>query len=259
MGTVKLLGFVLVCASIVLAGGCSSELQDLRIQNETQQKQIDALRAELAAKTLELDQLNRQLAGAREKGGIEVETLEQKIAALKEDLAKKQELIDSMQKKLLYGGAQLPVELSTKLEDFAKEQQNMVTYDASRGIVKFKSDLLFEMGSDKVASEAVKAIKSLCGILNSQEAKGFDVIIVGHTDDIPIEKPDTRAKHPTNWYLSAHRAISVLNLMAESNLDPKRMSVRGFSEYRPVAENKPNKKGNPLNRRVEIYIVPEGT
>jgi len=258
MQIVKLSVVFLVCACIVLASGCNSQLKDLQIQNQTQQKRIDQLQAELSAKSLELDQLNRQLDDAGKKGGIEVETLEQKIAALKEDLAKKNELIASMQQKLLYGGAALPVELTTKLEDFAK-QYDLVTFDASRGIVKFKSDLLFELGSDKVASEATKAVKSLCEILNSQEAKGFDIIIAGHTDDIPIEKPATREKHPTNWYLSVHRSISILDVMAENKIDHKRMSVRGFGEYRPVAENKPGKKGNPLNRRVEIYIVPEGT
>jgi chemotaxis protein MotB len=253
----KLSGIILICACIVLAVGCNPELEDLRVQNETQQKQIDALRAEVAAKNIELDKLNRELADAKEKGSIDVETLEQKIAALKEDLAKKQELIDSMQKKLLYGGTQLPVELSTKLEDFAK-QYDLVTYDASRGIVKFKSDLLFEVGSDKVTPEAAKAIKSLCEILNTEEAKKFDIVIAGHTDNIPIEKPATKAKHPNNWYLSVHRAVSVLNVMAEDKIDPKRMSARGFGEYRPIAENKAGNKGNPLNRRVEIYIVPEG-
>ena len=257
MRMVKLSGIFLVCGCVVLASGCNQELQDLRVQNQTQQKQIDALRAEVAAKSLELDQLNRQLADAREKGGIEVETLTQKIAALEQDVANKQDLIASMQKRLLYGAA-LPVELTTKLEDFAK-QHEMVTYDAGRGIVKFKSDLLFEKGSDTVASDAAVAVKALCGILNSEEAKGFDVIIAGHTDDIPILKPETKAKHPTNWHLSGHRAISVLNVMAESNIDAKRMSIRGFSEYRPIAPNKENQGGNPLNRRVEIYIVPEGT
>ncbi len=257
MRIATLSGVFLAITCILLASGCSSELKDLRIQNETQQKRIDNLQAELAAKKLELDQLNRQLDEAGKKGGIEVETLEQKIAALEEDIAKKNELVASMQEKLLHGGAQLPVELTTKLEDFAKEHE-MVTYDASRGIVKFKSDLLFEKGSDTVASDAVEAVKSLCEILSSEEAEGFDVIITGHTDDIPIEKPETRQKHPTNWHLSTHRAISVLNVMAESNVDLERMSVRGFGEYRPIAENKPNKKGNPLNRRVEIFIVPEG-
>jgi chemotaxis protein MotB len=248
---------LLVCIFIVLVSGCNSELEDLKSRNAIQQKEIDTLRADVAAKNLELDRLSRELADAKEKGGIDVETLEQKIAALTEDLAKKQELIDSMQKRLLYGGTQIPVELSTKLEDFA-EQYDLVTYDANLGVVKFKSDLLFEVGSDKVAADAVKAIKSLCEILNSEEAKKFDIVIAGHTDDIPIEKPATLAKHPNNWYLSVHRAVSVLNVMAENKIDPKRMSARGFGEYRPAADNKPNKKGNPLNRRVEIYIVPEG-
>jgi len=114
------------------------------------------------------------------------------------------------------------------------------------------------VGSDKVAAEAIKAIQSLCEILNSEEAKKLDIVIAGHTDDIPIGKPATLAKHPNNWYLSVHRAVSVLNVMAENKIDPKRMSARGFGEYRPIADNKPDKKGNPLNRRVEIYIIPEG-
>jgi chemotaxis protein MotB len=143
------------------------------------------------------------------------------------------------------------------LEDFAKDKE-MVEYDSSRGIVKFKSDLLFEPGSDIVAPTAGEVIKSLCKIMNSEQGKKFDVIIAGHTDDIRIGKPETREKHPTNWHLSAHRAISVLDIMSNSGISPERMSVRGFGEFRPIAPNAPNKKGNSQNRRVEIYIVPQG-
>jgi len=257
MRTVKLSLIFLLCVCVFLVSGCGSELQDLRIQNDTQRERIAGLESDLQANALQLDQLKRQLAAAKESGNIEIESLQQEIAALEEDIAKKEELIASMQERLLIGGGALPVELSTLLEDFAKEN-DMVTYDATRGIVKFKSDLLFEKGSDKVASSAVGAVKSLCGILNSEEAKKFDVIIAGHTDDIPIMKPATRAKHPTNWHLSAHRAIAVLNVMASNNIESKRMSVRGFGEYRPFMENKPNKGGNPQNRRVEIYIVAKG-
>jgi chemotaxis protein MotB len=257
MQTVKLPAILSLCVCVLLLNGCNSELQDLRIQNNTQQKLIDQLQAELAANKLQLEQMKKQLAAAQQKDSIEVESLQQQIAALEEDLAKKKDLIASMQQRLLMGGAALPVELSTLLEDFAKKH-DMVDYDSSRGIVKFKSDLLFEKGSDKVAASAIEAVKSLTTILNSEQGKKFDVIIAGHTDDIPIQKPETRAKHPTNWHLSSHRAIAVLNVMESNNIKPERMSVRGFSEYRPVAENKPNKGGNPQNRRVEIYIVAEG-
>jgi chemotaxis protein MotB len=163
-----------------------------------------------------------------------------------------------MQKRLLLGGAALPVELNTLLEDFAKQRPDLVTFDANRGVVKFKSDLLFELGSDKVAASAVEAVKALCGILNTEEGKKFDVIIAGHTDDVRIAIEATREKHPTNWHLSVHRAISVLDIMVSNNIDPTRLSVRGFGEYRPTVPNLPGKKGNPQNRRVEIYIVPKG-
>jgi chemotaxis protein MotB len=189
--------------------------------------------------------------------GIETATLQEKLAALEKAIEDKQALIDSMKNQLLYGGAQLPVELSTMLEDFAAKEE-MVTYDSSRGIVKFKSDLLFEPGSDKVAPSAIETIQSLCKILAIEQAKEFDIIVAGHTDDIPIGKPATRAKHPTNWHLSAHRAISVLNVMSRNNIAASRLSARGFGEYRPVVPNKPNKKGNAQNRRVEIYIVAKG-
>ena len=253
----KLSAGFFVCVFLVLLNGCNAELKDLKIQNDTQRKQIAELRSEAQATEVELEQLKRQLAAAEDKSAIEQEALQQKITALEQDLAKKNELIASMQNQLLYGGATLPVELSTMLEDFA-EKEAMVTYDESRGIVKFKSDLLFEKGSDKVTPDAVNAVKSLCGILNSEQGKRFDIIIAGHTDDIPILKPETRQKHPTNWHLSAHRAISVLEVMEASKVDSKRMSVRGFSEFRPIVPNKPDKKGEPQNRRVEIYIVPKG-
>jgi chemotaxis protein MotB len=258
MRTVKLSVLFLLC-SFVAINGCISEQQykDLKVQNDTQQKRIAELESELQTAKVSLEQLKRQLESAEGRGGIEVSALQQKITALEEDLGKKKELIASMQQQLLYGGASLPVELSTMLEDFAKDKE-MVEYDSSRGIVKFKSDLLFEPGSDVVAPAAGEVVKALCKILNSEQGKKFDIIIAGHTDDIRIGKPDTRTKHPTNWHLSAHRAISVLDIMAGGGISSERMSVRGFGEFRPIAPNKPEKKGNPQNRRVEIYIVPKG-
>lgn len=257
MRTVKLSVFLLTCTCLLLLTGCNSELKNLKVQNNTQQKRIAELESELQTAKVQFEQLKRQLETAEGRGGVELSALQQKIAALEEDLAKKKELISTMQKQLLYGGASLPVELSTMLEDFAKGKE-MVEYDANRGVVKFKSDLLFEPGSDEVAPAAGEVIKALCQILNSEQGKKFDIIIAGHTDDIRIGKPDTRAKHPTNWHLSAHRAISVLDIMSNNGVNPERMSVRGFGEFRPIAPNAPNKKGNPQNRRVEIYIVPQG-
>ncbi len=64
--------------------------------------------------------------------------------------------------------------------------------------------------------------------------------------------------YPTNRALSSHRAISVVEQMEKNGIEPKRLSTRGFGEYRPLEPNAPNKKGTPKNRRVEIYIVSSG-
>ena len=252
MRTVKLSVFIVVLACIVPLAGCGGE-QDLRMRNASLNKRKADLESQLQAMTLELQQLKRQLSDAKSLTDIDKVALEEKIAALEIHLGKKDELIARMREQCL-GGMALPPDLSTMLEEFA-EKEDMVTFDAEKGIVKFKSDLLFKSGSDAVLPAAAAAVKSLCTILNTKEAAELDIIIAGHTDDQPIRF--ARANHPTNWHLSVHRAISVLNIMSTSNVAGKRMSVRGFGEMRPIAPNDPG-KGSPQNRRVEIYIVPKG-
>ena len=253
MRTVKLSALLLLCVSMVVLSGCQ-EMQDLKMRNAALNKRKADLESQVQAMTLELQQLKAQLGDARQRSGIDVNALQQKITALEIHLGKKDELIARMREQCL-GGAVLPVESSTLLEEFA-EKEEMVTYDPVKGIVKFKSDLLFKSGSDAVMPAAAAAVKSLSTILNSTEATDFDIIIAGHTDDQPIRF--AKANHPTNWHLSVHRAISVLNIMSASNVAQSRMSVRGFGELRPVVPNNPGNKGNAQNRRVEIYIVPKG-
>jgi len=241
---------------MVFVNGCDSQMKDLETRNRTQQARITDLEGQLQAAQLKLAELTRQLDAANSIGGVEVDALRQKIAALEEDIAKKTALIESMQTNLM-GVSPLPVELNTALEDFARGS-DMIEYDASKGLVKFKSDLLFEKGSDDVTTRAAEAVKTLCGILNTEAAKQFHVIVAGHTDDVPIQRPQTKVEHPTNRHLSSHRAISVLEEMEKSGIESARLSTRGFGEYRPIEPNAAGKKGNPKNRRVEIYIVPAG-
>jgi chemotaxis protein MotB len=257
MRSVKLSTVVIALVGLgglVSLTGCTGELSDAKLQNQVQQRRISELESQLQAGQLQLDQLKRRLSDCEKAGGVEVDALRQKLAALEEDLAKKQALIKSMQDKLQ---VELPPEVTTALEDLAKKY-DMIEFDPNRGLVKFKSDLLFDKGSDTVTPAASDALKALCGILNSDQAKEFHIVIAGHTDDIPIRRTETMQRHPTNWHLSCDRAISVLNVLEGCGVAPERMSTRGFGEYRPIAPNAPNKGGNPKNRRVEIYIVPAG-
>ncbi len=258
MRTAKLSAIILLGVSLFLVNGCTNELQNLKLQNDALSKRISGLQADLAAMTLERDQLKNKLDSLLKTQDVDLVALQEKLAAMEKTLGEKDKLIAELQKRVLTGGVALPPELNNLLEEFAKAYPNLVTYDKEKGIVKFSSDLLFNKGSDEVATSAAAAVKSLCGIMNSKEALNFDIVVAGHTDDIPIQKPETLKLHPSNWHLSVHRAISVEKIMEGSGIDPKRLSVRGFGEWRPVVANAPNKGGAEQNRRVEIYIVPKG-
>ena len=112
-----------------------------------------------------------------------------------------------MREQLLRSGAPLPIELNMKLQEFA-EKNEMVTFDPSSGVLKFKSDLLFDPGRDQVKNKSASALKALCKIMLAEEGKNLDILIAGHTDDQPISA--SKARHPTNWHLSVHRALAVL-------------------------------------------------
>jgi chemotaxis protein MotB len=248
---------VLLTAAIILSGCIAQDkYDDLKLRNRSQQQRIDDLEGQLNVTKLKLAQTEKQLAEAEEACKADTEALTKKVEALQDDITKKEELIKKMQAAL--GGAVLPPELASELEKFAAENSDMITFDEASGMVKFKSDLLFEKGSDVVAPQAAELMKKLCEIINTPAAESFDITIVGHTDDMPIKKSETMSMHPTNWHLSVHRAISVEKIMESNGIKPTRISVKGYGEYRPLEANEAGKKGNPKNRRVEIYLVPAG-
>jgi len=253
----KSLVLVLCCVVVIVLAGCneSQRILDLKAQNSTQQGRIDELENALNQCNGQLQQKSQELEALRGKGGVDLQAKDATIAALEADIQKKKALIARMQEQLMKGGAVLPQQVNDLLQDFAKTS-NMVDFDPATGMLKFKSDLLFNLGSDSVQAGAVESIKTLAGIMNSAEAKEFDLVIVGHTDDVPIKKPSTLKNHPSNWHLSVHRAISVEQMLSKNGIAAERMAVKGYGEYRPVEPNKPGKKGNAANRRVEIFIVP---
>ncbi len=259
MQVFKMKWIIVLTLTAAVGTGCISQAKydDLKAQNRIQQERLSELESENAACDLELNQMRKQNQSLRGMSSAGSQAQSATIDALKEDIEKKKALIAQMQAQLLRSGAALPMELSVKFQDFAKEY-DMVTFDEKTGMLKFESDLLFDLGSADVSSSAKNSLEALADIINSKEAQEFDLIVAGHTDDVPIRKPSTLAKHPTNWHLSAHRAISVLDVLKSYGADYDRMSVRGFGQYRPAEANQQGKKGNKENRRVEIYLVPKG-
>ncbi|EIT68463.1 MULTISPECIES: flagellar motor protein MotD [Hydrocarboniphaga] len=116
--------------------------------------------------------------------------------------------------------------------------------------VEIRADILFPSGSATLSDEARPVLGTVAGILARFPNP---MRVEGHTDSMPISTP----VYPSNWELSAARAASVLHLFAAKGIKPSRLSLAGFGEFRPVADNAAQ-EGRNRNRRVLIVVLARG-
>jgi chemotaxis protein MotB len=154
----------------------------------------------------------------------------------------------------------LPPGVDEALRKLAQDHSTVLEYDPKTGSVRWKADLLFDLGTDRISlsADVQEAMAEFAQIISRPEVGNYDVIVVGHTCTTRIAKPATLAEHKTNWHLSAHRAISVMDLLADKNVQMTRLGVMGYGEFRPIAENS-SESGKAKNRRVEIFLVPKNS
>lgn len=265
-GGSRILGGVLGAVLLISAVGCVS-LDDhrrvkaanrtLRAEKESLQQELfdersvnDNLRTKVASFDREFDTQGELLTNLRSENDLLDEMRRTAQGAL-EDMQGRQTFAD-------ISAPKLPAQLDSALKRFADGHPSEVTYDAARGTMKWRGDLLFPLGSDEVKPASLEGLRVFSNVLKSPAAVDFEVIVVGHTDNRPIQRASTRQKHPTNWHLSSHRAIAVGNVLLQNNYSPERVGVMGCGEYRPIADNS-TESGASQNRRVEIYLVPTGT
>jgi chemotaxis protein MotB len=113
--------------------------------------------------------------------------------------------------------------------------------------IALNPETFFSIGSAKLNPGTIDALESLVGLI---EAFPNDIIIEGHTDNVPIRGG---AFH-SNWELSVARAVSVINFFTSKGLDPKQMIAGGYGEYQPAYPNDSD-ENRAKNRRIEITIL----
>ena len=121
--------------------------------------------------------------------------------------------------------------------------------ESERGVtVHIMEELLFASGSAEIKASSLSALDTLASVLKKLPN---DLRVEGHTDNVPINT----AQFPSNWHLSVSRAVNVgYYLIRQHGLVPDKVSVVGYSEYRPWATND-TPEGRAKNRRVDIVIV----
>ncbi len=260
IGSVRLTALFSVGVLMASLTGCVSQDQYQRLQTAFDQarQQLAESEADIARLRGQIDQLQAEL---NEKNALLAAQGGGNDALLKERdalQARLADLQDRYNKLLAMAGnvPQLPQDVTDALQALAAQYPDLLEFDKDHGLVRFKSDLLFALGKADVTPEAKDALAKFSQILNMPEIAQNEIRIVGNTDDIPIRRSAAMVMNPTNWYLSTNRAISVMYVLHDDGLSYTRMQVAGWGEWRPIAPNAPGKKGNPLNRRVDILILP---
>ncbi|MBL4808484.1 MAG: OmpA family protein [Phycisphaerales bacterium] len=210
--------------------------------------------AELQGEVNSMNTANSALTGSAGNAGSVISQLQNDNASLRSQLMGAQSSLSGIEDRMnSLSIVSLDAATDRALRDLAAQYPDMIVYDADRSMLLFASDLTFGSGSDSIQSSAGNGLATLAGVLNAGAAAGYDIQIVGHTDD---EKPgsNTRRNHPTNMHLAAHRAIAVRNALGNAGVPWERMSAMGWGEHRPVVANNVG-KGTAANRRVEIFLV----
>ncbi|MFH1746043.1 MAG: OmpA family protein [Planctomycetota bacterium] len=227
------------------------DLQKVTTERDSCQQELADQRAKVAALTQQMQQGQSGQHATR----AEVNNLRQHNEQLQRDNQQLHALIKKQASGTLerpqVPASPLPDNIDQALQQFARKFAQRVIYERDRGAISFANDQLFESGSDEVRADAHAALHEFAQIASRLPAD-YEAIIVGHTDETPIKKPETLAKHPSNWHLSVHRSIAVKDVLIKAGLPAKRMGVMGYGQYRPVSQDRTR------NRRVEIFLTRQG-
>lgn len=133
-----------------------------------------------------------------------------------------------------------------------KKDENIfsVRKEQNRIIVVLGERITFREGEATLLEAYRPIFKKIAEFIASK--KGCQVVVSGHTDNTPIRTEN----FPSNLELSATRAINVATSLIDNGVSRERVSIQGFSEYRPLFDNI-SPENRQANRRVEISLINE--
>ncbi len=240
--------------------GCVSQekYNALKLDRDQYAERLGTAERDALSASAEADAYKRQLEliahGSTDQQGLITNLTTQVSDLQRENDELNRKYADAMNRPV--GMAALPAPLNDALTQFAQQNPDLVDFDSARGVVKFKSDVTFATGSAEVTPKAQAVITRFAQILNSAAAANYELMVVGHTDNQHVVNARTIAQgHKDNWYLSAHRAISVSESLQRERVSPTRLEVAGCADERPIASNSTD-GGRSQNRRVEVLILP---
>jgi chemotaxis protein MotB len=264
-----------------------SQLSDLlgleRTANADLRASAASLTAQLKAKESERDTLaaradaaEKALAGEQQTSAAsraQVEQLTASVAALRDQLAQistalelSEAKVKDQQTQLGDLGRQLNLALASKVQDLARYRSEF--FGRLREIIGdrpdirivgdrfvFQSEVLFSQGSAELADTAKKQLDPVITALQEISQKippdiNWVLRVDGHTDRRPIRTP----QFPSNWELSAARAISVVRYAIAQGIPANRLVAAGFADKQPLDPGS-SEEAYSRNRRIELKLT----
>lgn len=201
-----------------------------------------------------------------ERLSLQIDDLQQQLREISSALALEQELTAEQDVLLADLGERLNSALAQKVNEleqyrsefFGRLRQALagnpnVRIEEDRFLLP--AELFFESASATLGPDGQLELNKLVSIFTEISATIPDDVnwilrIDGHTDQLPI----STERFPSNWELSAARAISVVRYLAEQGIAEDRMAAAGFGEHHPV-DPRYTEEAFQNNRRIEIKLT----
>jgi len=151
----------------------------------------------------------------------------------------------------LVAGIQTGLDVRTivtrELDEEIKAHRLDVAADRRGVVLSIPEAGLFAQGSEELSPAALPLVARVAAIVARLPNT---VRVEGHTDDLPIRT----ARFRSNWDLSTARASSVIDVLIDRGIEPRRLAAAGYAEFRPRVPNT-SPATRAQNRRVDVVIL----
>ncbi|ETR70218.1 MAG: chemotaxis protein MotB [Candidatus Magnetoglobus multicellularis str. Araruama] len=259
---------MVICA---LLSGCVTKSIYVELEKDYQNhvaqsnEQLNEFKKQIERLEVELHKSKTSISGLEvEKRKLETEKLQlinqldnikDNVVQLKQDLHRKQTIIKT-QKKVIAQVNETKKQIEHSLKKQIASQEIKIEEMEGKLKLTFVDKILFNSGSASINIKGKEALLQIADSLRNQTNNYNFIRVEGHTDNLPIAEGPIKKVFPSNWELSAARAISVVRFLElEGGIDPLRLCISAYSFYRPVDTNE-TPEGRMQNRRIEIILTP---